>query len=160
MGHRQCLQEPCIGVRCIPRDAGLEPLVQIGRSIYNPSPKFAVNRPVAVEAKLGERAFRQPDIPGSDPGGHDFRHICHCEAFQSNPMNTRELACTVICVGRFVKKEADSKGVRSGRNEMVVAWTEKVVQIYCLLDQGSRPQDLGEKFGHKTSMGPNHEDHP
>jgi hypothetical protein len=148
----------------------LEPLVQIGRSIYNPPPKFAVERPVAVEPELGQRAFRQPDIPGSDSGGNDFRHICHCDAFQSNPMNRRELACTVICVGRLVKKEADSKGLRSDRNVLVAAWTEKVIQIYCLPPEGSRPQALlGKTYiaalqisfeigNNTTSMGPNHED--
>jgi len=58
---RQRFQEAGVCVRRVARGAGLEPLLQIGGTVHNPPPQLAIDRPIAVEPELGERAFGQPD---------------------------------------------------------------------------------------------------
>ena len=77
MSDSQRLQETRVSIRCVARYAGLEPVIEVSRAIDNPPSKFAIDRPVAVEPELSERAFGEPDVPGRVLRGNDLRQVWH-----------------------------------------------------------------------------------
>jgi hypothetical protein len=56
----QSLQEASVSVRCVARRTGLQPLIQVGWTVDDPSAQLAINRPISIEPHLRKRTFREP----------------------------------------------------------------------------------------------------
>jgi hypothetical protein len=72
--------------------ARLEPLLQIGWAIHDPPAQLAVDRTVAIEPQLGERAFGQSNKAGGELSSNDLWHVCHGKAFRSKSGNRDALS--------------------------------------------------------------------
>jgi chaperonin GroEL len=62
-----------VGVRCVARGAGLEPLIQVWRAIDNPATQLAIRRPISIKSELGQGAFGQPNIASGRSCTDDLR---------------------------------------------------------------------------------------